>query len=240
MTICRPLGGLSPGDATLRRPHPHYHGNNLNGNDVRIVENCQLSPCRGAAVNSCVRQRAPGASLSGNIPIGRSVDYTQRTMTVLMRNNVIIHQFAPPAYPVESGIFPPGGKNTLTENEAGVGPDRIKTDVSMEFLVGQTLAGTYEQSTRTLTASGAWGLNFPSWVKRNSKVIFHHNHACSGVEYKIDKRIGASGILLAAASNPGSNVGQELYSSLDRNFMPVLYRKITTLKESDMPLALFR
>lgn len=200
--------GIRTSDGTLRVTNKAYHGNAINGNDVRVIENCIFEPCRGAAINTCVKQRSPGPALSGHIPRGKGRNYTQRTMTLVLKNNVIVHKFAPPAYPVESGIYPAPGRNTVTGNGVVGGYEwKISTDVSAEAIVGNTLGGTYVQSTRTLTASGSWGLNLPSWVKRNSKVIFHHPHACSGIEYKIDKRIGASGILLSAASNPGSDVG---------------------------------
>ena len=196
-----PASGIGLKTYTVRQPSENLHGNNWNGNDIRIIENCEFHARNGSAINCIVRQpnQKPEMWMNMEPPSGvleRRRGYVNRTMTVLLKNNVIIHKFSAHAYPVESGMY---------DNGRGW-QSRVFTDISHEP-VTTTLGGTYVQSNRTLTGSGSFGTNLPSWVKRNSKVIFHHNHACSGVEYDVDQRVSSSSLILSAASNPGSNVG---------------------------------
>ena len=199
-----------------RQSRSDWHGNSINGNDIRLIENCLIIAKNAPAVNNMVKQRSQDvgdwAKYASGLPGSRPAGFISRTMTVLMRNNVMVHEFSSSAYPVESGMFPGDNLSSTYAIPKGIGFNNgmpISNDVSNESLLFevQTLGGTYVQSTRALTASGSWGTNFPSWVKRGSKIMFHTAHACSGISYTVDQRVNASGLILSAASNPGSNVG---------------------------------
>ena len=178
-----------------------YHGNVVNGNDMRLIENCKIFAGNGVAINNIVQAAAaPQRTITAPNPLDENRGFHDRAMTIMMRNNIIVHNFASDAYPTESGLW---------DNKFGSFPNSVHNDVSlgMQLLLGPALGATYVQSTRTLTASGFLGTRMPSWIKRNSKVIFHTNHACSGISYNIDQRVSSSGLILSEASNPGSNVG---------------------------------
>ena len=175
------------------------HGNIVNGNDIRIIENCKIFAGNGTAINTICQASNEKNRGSFPNPTNKPRGFVDRAMTVMLRNNIIVHNFASDAYPTESGLW-----NNGTGNNVGVNND---ADLTSQLLAGPAIAATYVQSTRSLTASGWLGTRMPSWVKRNSTVIFHTNHACSGVEYQIDQRVSSSGLILSSSSNPGSNVG---------------------------------
>lgn len=201
----------------VKQPQPAHFGNNINGNDIRIIENCLLVPQGNApAINNFVNQRPEASDASGIALHGRlhrPPGFLTRTMSVFMRNNVIVHEFASSAYPVESGMFPSDavGYYHIPKGHGFNNGQPIHNDVSLElnpiYYPINTLGATYVQSTRTLTASGEWGRHIPSWVKKGSKIMFHTPHACSGVSYTVEQRVSSSGLVLSAASNPGSDVG---------------------------------